>query len=82
MDRRRFLAASAATALAPRVALAQPPVNKLRLATARQSLVGAAHPATEVWAYNGTVPGPVLRYRQGERVRIEVEDGWVKVEVG
>jgi FtsP/CotA-like multicopper oxidase with cupredoxin domain len=74
MDRRRFLAASAATALAPRVALAQPPVHKLRLAAARQSLVGGAHPATEVWTYNGTVPGPVLRYRQGERLRIEVEN--------
>jgi FtsP/CotA-like multicopper oxidase with cupredoxin domain len=74
MDRRAFLAASAATALAPRVALAQPRVKNFRLATARQSLVGAAHPATEVWAYNGTVPGPVLRYRQGERLRIEVEN--------
>jgi FtsP/CotA-like multicopper oxidase with cupredoxin domain len=74
MDRRAFLAASAATALAPCVVLAQPRVNKLRLADARQSLVGAAHPATDVWAYNGTVPGPVLRYRQGDRLRIEVEN--------
>ena len=74
MKRRAFLAASAAAALAPNVALAQPPVRKLRLAAGRQSLVGAAHPATEVWAYNATVPGPVLRYRQGERLRIEVEN--------
>jgi FtsP/CotA-like multicopper oxidase with cupredoxin domain len=27
-----------------------------------------------VWAYGGTVPGPELRYRQGERLRIEVEN--------
>jgi FtsP/CotA-like multicopper oxidase with cupredoxin domain len=73
MDRRGFLASSAALALTPRVALSQP-AGKLRLSAARQTLVGAAHPATDVWAYNGTVPGPVLRYRQGDRLRIEVEN--------
>jgi len=31
-------------------------------------------PATEVWAFNGAVPGPVLRYRQGERVRVAVHN--------
>jgi FtsP/CotA-like multicopper oxidase with cupredoxin domain len=74
MDRRAFLASGAALALAPRVSFAQAKVDKLRLAPARKSLVGAAHPATEVWTYNGTVPGPALRYRQGERLRIEVEN--------
>ena len=73
MDRRCFLATGAALALAPRLVHSQP-TTRLRLAPARQSLVGAAHPATEVWAYNGTVPGPVLRYRQGERLRVEVEN--------
>ena len=78
MDRRAFLGAGvaggAALALAPRVSLAQERIGKLRPAAARQSLAGAAHPATEVWAYNGAVPGPLLRYRQGERLRIEVEN--------
>jgi FtsP/CotA-like multicopper oxidase with cupredoxin domain len=74
MDRRGFLAGGAALALSPRCAFPRENPTRLRLATARQSLVGAAHPATEVWAYNGTVPGPVLRYRQGERLRIEVEN--------
>ncbi len=46
----------------------------MRIAPARQSLVGAAHPATDVWAYNGSVPGPELRFKQGERLRIEVEN--------
>jgi FtsP/CotA-like multicopper oxidase with cupredoxin domain len=73
MDRRGFLASSAALALTPRVALSQQ-TRTLRPVRARQSLVGAAHPATEVWTYNGTVPGPVLRYRQGERLRVEVEN--------
>jgi FtsP/CotA-like multicopper oxidase with cupredoxin domain len=38
------------------------------------SLRGDDHPSTKVWAYDGTVPGPVLRIRQGEPVRILVEN--------
>jgi FtsP/CotA-like multicopper oxidase with cupredoxin domain len=72
MDRRGFLQGSAALALAPQFAWSAPRV--LRLAPSRQHLVGAAHPATEVWAYNGSVPGPELRFKQGERLRLEVEN--------
>jgi FtsP/CotA-like multicopper oxidase with cupredoxin domain len=74
--RRRFLGATGATAalaLLPGAPLAQP-ARTLRLAAARQSLVGAGHPDTAVWSYNGTVPGPELRFKQGERLRIEVEN--------
>jgi FtsP/CotA-like multicopper oxidase with cupredoxin domain len=74
MNRRGFLAGAAVLAASPRRALAQAPRQKLRLAPATQSLVGQANPATAVWAYNGTVPGPELRFRQGERLRIEVEN--------
>ena len=35
----------------------------------------SALPDTHVWAYNGGVPGPVLRVRQSEPVRIVVENG-------
>jgi FtsP/CotA-like multicopper oxidase with cupredoxin domain len=73
MNRRQFLSLGA-LALAPDPASAQETMRRLRVAAARQPLAGAAHPATDVWAYNGTVPGPVLRYRQGERLRIEVEN--------
>ena len=72
MDRREFLLCSAALAFIPRAATAQ--VKSLRASATRQNLVGAAHPATEVWAYNGAVPGPVLRLRQGGRLRLEVEN--------
>jgi FtsP/CotA-like multicopper oxidase with cupredoxin domain len=41
---------------------------------ARRPLVGAPHPETDVWAYNGTVPGPEIRLRQGERLRVVVEN--------
>src|SRR5688572_23282488 len=74
MDRREFLAGAAALALSPKVHATDAPGRLLRLAPASQALVGAAHPQTEVWTFNGTVPGPELRFRQGERLRIEVEN--------
>ena len=74
MNRRGFLATGAALVLAPSLSPAQAGTKVLRLAPARQRLVGAAYPATDVWAYNGRVPGPELRFRQGERLRIEVEN--------
>jgi len=73
MNRREFLAAGAALALAPGVSFAQP--RELKLGRATQALVGAANPATDVWAYNGTVPGPELRFKQGERLAIAVQNG-------
>ena len=36
----------------------------------RAALAGGEHPKTAVWSYNGSVPGPEIRLRQGERVRI------------
>ena len=74
MDRRGFLATAVALALAPSVAFPQAKTRILRLAPASRQLVGPAYPATEVWAYNGQVPGPELRFKQGERLRIEVEN--------
>ena len=43
-------------------------------APARALLLGTGHPATAVWAYSGTVPGPVLRLPQGEPFRAVVEN--------
>jgi FtsP/CotA-like multicopper oxidase with cupredoxin domain len=73
MNRRQFLLASAALAAAPR--LAHSTLTSLKLGLARQSLVGAEYPSTDVWAYNGTVPGPELRLQQGRRLSIGVENG-------
>ncbi len=47
---------------------------KLTAAPGRVSLVGKPHPATDVWCYDGRVPGPEIRVRQGEPVRIVVEN--------
>lgn len=74
MKRRDFLALATTLAVAPRTLASTAGVRTLRMAPAKQSLVGAEYPDTDVWAFNGTVPGPVLRYRQGERLRIEVEN--------
>ena len=40
----------------------------------RTLLVGAEYPETAIWAYNGQVPGPEVRVRQGEQLRITVEN--------
>jgi len=66
---RAALAVPALGFLSPR---ARAQAKLLRLAATRQSLVGAGNPDTAVWTYNGTVPGPELRFKQGERLRIEV----------
>jgi FtsP/CotA-like multicopper oxidase with cupredoxin domain len=44
-----------------------------RAGTAR--FFGEDGPPTPVWCYNGAVPGPELRLRQGERLRIDVGNG-------
>lgn len=48
--------------------------HRLRAAVARVNLVGSGYPATEVWSYNGMIPGPTLRAKQGERLRVAVEN--------
>ena len=77
MNRRDFLgmaAGAAALRLAP-LARAVTSARALSIGPVEQALVGASGPRTAAWAYNGTVPGPELRLRQGERLRIEVENG-------
>jgi len=74
--RRDFLRASVAAAAAaclPAGANGSTP-RTLRASAGRVSLVGPQNPSTEVWAYDGAVPGPELRFRQGERLHVEVEN--------
>lgn len=74
--RREFLKASASLALAglfreARAASApggNPAVLEAKLA--QQQLAPARYPATEIWGYNGVTPGPTLRVRQGDRLRV------------
>lgn len=51
-------------------------LNEYRIvaAPARARLAGASHPETDVWAYDGTIPGSLVRLRQGEKARLVVEN--------
>ena len=80
LSRRAFLATG--TALAAAAVLPLRPTRaatgvveyRLRAQPGREHLVGDAYPQTEVWSYSGSVPGPEIRVRQGERLRVVVEN--------
>ncbi len=64
-----------ATTLRPRVSLGgETEAIRLRAALATAPLLGSTRPSTAVWAYDGSVPGPVIRVRQGARARLLVEN--------
>ena len=79
-SRREFLitgtALAAASILDAPIQVAKANVAGHRL-TARAGsipLLGADAPDTKVWTYNGSVPGPVLRLRRGERFELDFEN--------
>jgi len=82
-ERRRFLAGLAGVSALPLLAARSSAQFEAVPALGQAKLVAAAgeaqiapekYPRTPVWAYNGVVPGPVLRARQGERLRVQVEN--------
>src|SRR5688572_11142129 len=78
-SRRTLLLAGVGAALTaaidPRPARAGAPRQvRLAPAPAKATLAGSQNPQTAVWAYDGKVPGPTLRLRRGEPVRIIVEN--------
>ena len=80
IPRRSFLAAAGggllATTGASRLLNAAVPRREMRLITqpGRVALAGAPYPDTDVWSYNGDVPGPEIRLRQGDRLRAAVDN--------
>lgn len=84
LSRRQFLCSSTLAAIGaaapwPLLALADqvtPGVREYHLTVgpAKSPLLGPDYPPVDVWAYNGEVPGPLLRARQGERLRVVVEN--------
>lgn len=78
MSRRAFLAAVAGAAASASMRAARASAvdeRQIKIAPGEARLNGADGPSTAVWTYNGTVPGPALRLRQGQPVRIAVENG-------
>src|SRR6266849_206802 len=80
INRRSFLIGGASWAAAASFAHAAPgateTVRELNLTAApgRLPVVGGSHPPTDVWCYDDRVPGPELRVRQGELVRVIVSN--------
>ena len=74
LNRRNFCklgaGAAAATVLAPyHFALASDGFLEIRAQKAEQSLYPDS-PTSTLWTYNGTAPGPEIRVKQGERVKV------------
>jgi len=44
----------------------------LKIGPAEAQIAPDSAPATRIWAFNGALPGPELRVRQGERLRVTV----------
>lgn len=78
--RRRLLLSGALGTLAAAVgykayaAQTETPLRHLLAQHGTAQLAPAPHPQTAIWGYNGSVPGPELRLRQGERLRVAVEN--------
>lgn len=49
-------------------------IIEVTAAPGRLPIVGGSQPTTDVWCYGNRIPGPELRVRQGERVRIVVRN--------
>lgn len=78
ISRRTFLGASASFAALSKTSGAwasAPKKFQLTPAPTTFDLVGSKYPKTPVWAYSGTVPGPMIRAVQGDRVQIAVSNG-------
>lgn len=69
-SRRNFLA-SAAVLLLPVSASAGEPLE-LVAHPGVAPILGPGNPTSEVWTFAGRVPGPMLNYRQGEQLRVNL----------
>lgn len=78
VSRRGVLQAGAglllAAAMPPLPARSAPDGYRIAAASARARLAGPDRPEVDVWTYNGTVPGVLVRLRQGEPTRLLVEN--------
>lgn len=75
MNRRQFLASSAAIGLLPRYATAASPTYRLKAEEITGQILPEGDKTTRMLGFNGSMPGPEVRVRQGERVSVDVENG-------
>lgn len=78
LTRRRFLAAgiamSAIALFRPRAVTADD-FRTITLKRGSARLLGPDRPATPIWGYDGTVPGPTLRITRGAEVKVRIVNG-------
>ncbi len=74
ISRRQFVGVLAAPLILVGPAEARPQSFRLRAAPGKAPLVAPKGPPTQAWLYNGMSPGPVIRARQGDTLRVEVEN--------
>ncbi|NBP48758.1 MAG: hypothetical protein EBU63_05165 [Alphaproteobacteria bacterium] len=81
MKRRHFLTLAAAgassTLVAPSLSLsavAAPRQTQITAGKTRLNIAGAGQPDTDLWLYNQSCPGPMLRYRKGDILRAAVRN--------
>lgn len=48
--------------------------KRLTAGPGRIALLGENYPKTVVWCYSGSVPGPEIRLRQGDRIRVVIDN--------
>jgi len=68
-----LLGTSLASVTAHRAAGADDPVV-LEARTGQAPITNGRTPETAIWGYNGQVPGPLLRVRQGDRLKVRVDN--------
>jgi FtsP/CotA-like multicopper oxidase with cupredoxin domain len=66
--------AQAQTAPVPAASAAAAPARDLAAAPAKARLRPAPAPETEIWAFDGSAPGPVLRVAQGQTLRLNLQN--------
>ena len=74
MNRRQFLAASAATVLLPVTGRAEAQL-RLKAGPVEARILPGSEGTTRMLGFNGSSPGPELRFPQGERVSVSFENG-------
>ena len=75
MNRRHFLASVSAAAILPIPAFAAQNTLRLKAEAVTQQVLPEGDGATAMLGFNGSMPGPALRLRRGERINIDVENG-------
>lgn len=80
IKRRSLLLGSAATAFSfaiPKWPVRDAQANaefRLSAAPGNAYFLGGPYPKTSVWCYNGAVPGPEIRVKRGDRLRVVVDN--------